>query len=123
MTVKIVISGILFLFVLATGIWMSKLGKPYNQVLFNIHKLISLAAIVLSVIAFINYRNQVNSTNLVHIIAYSIAFILFTTIVTGGILNAKKETINLVLMAHKIGSILSIVSSIAFFALLLKFSK
>ncbi|HEU0296320.1 MAG TPA: hypothetical protein VFR47_26520 [Anaerolineales bacterium] len=40
--------GIGFLLTLSFGFWLSKVGKPYNGILFNIHKLIALAAVIVT---------------------------------------------------------------------------
>jgi hypothetical protein len=40
-------SGIGFVLTLVFGFWLSKLGKPYNGILFNIHKLIALSTVVI----------------------------------------------------------------------------
>lgn len=37
-----------FLVTLALGFWMRKSGKPYNIILFNVHKLAALAGVVLA---------------------------------------------------------------------------
>ena len=39
-----IITGIFFLFILLSGFWLSRSGKPYNGLIFNIHKLIGLGA-------------------------------------------------------------------------------
>jgi len=49
---QFVIPGILFLLTLAFGFWLSRAGKPYNGVLFNIHKLIALGGVVWAGIQF-----------------------------------------------------------------------
>ncbi len=49
---KFTIPGILFLLTLVFGFWLSRVGKPYNGLLFNLHKLIALGAIVLAIIQF-----------------------------------------------------------------------
>jgi hypothetical protein len=43
-----VLPGIFFLLTLAFGFWLSRSGRPYNGILFNIHKLAALAGVVLS---------------------------------------------------------------------------
>lgn len=43
---KFTIPGIVFLLTLASGFWLSRGGKPLNGVIFNIHKLIALGAVV-----------------------------------------------------------------------------
>ncbi len=45
---QLVIPGSLFLLTAGFGFWVGRLGKPYNQILFNIHKLIALGAVILS---------------------------------------------------------------------------
>jgi len=40
-------STIGFLITVAFGFWLGKIGKPYNGLLFNIHKLIALATVIL----------------------------------------------------------------------------
>ena len=37
-----------FLVAVAFGFWLGRIGKPYNGILFNIHKLIALGAVVLT---------------------------------------------------------------------------
>jgi hypothetical protein len=40
--------GIGFLLTLLFGFWLSRRGKPYNSILFNVHKLAALGAVVLT---------------------------------------------------------------------------
>ena len=46
--------GGLFILTLVFGFWVSRLGKPYNGVLFNVHKLIALGALVVTAIQMVN---------------------------------------------------------------------
>jgi hypothetical protein len=43
---KIAISAGLFLCIIGFGFWLSLSGKPYNQVIFTIHKLVALVAVI-----------------------------------------------------------------------------
>lgn len=43
-----IVPGILFLVVVGFGFWVKKGGKPYNGLLFNVHKLIALGAVILT---------------------------------------------------------------------------
>jgi hypothetical protein len=45
--------GILFIMTLALGFWLSHSGKPYNGLLFNAHKLIALAAVIVTVVQLV----------------------------------------------------------------------
>lgn len=39
---------VLFLLTLAFGFWLGYIGRPYNGILFNIHKLIALGTVILA---------------------------------------------------------------------------
>lgn len=40
--------GIGFVATVAFGFWLSRVGKPYNGILFNFHKLIALGTVVIT---------------------------------------------------------------------------
>ncbi len=52
-----VIPGIVFILTLAFGFWLSRRGKPYNGLLFNIHKLAALAAVIITVFQLVRTLN------------------------------------------------------------------
>ncbi len=88
---KVIISGSFFLFVFLFGFLLSRSGKPYPGLLFNIHKLIALGALVYLAIMVYNAHRAVPLTPIL------IALVLFTglcfvaTIVAGGLLNIDKS--------------------------------
>ena len=43
-------SAAMLLLIIVLGVWLSRTGKPYNGILFNIHKLAALAAVILTVV-------------------------------------------------------------------------
>lgn len=49
---RLVIPGIAFILTVAFGLWLSRSGRPYNGLLFNVHKLIALAAVIVTVLQF-----------------------------------------------------------------------
>lgn len=56
-TSRFVTPGIVFLLTLVFGFWLSRSGKPYNGILFNIHKLIALGGVILTVIQIYSLLN------------------------------------------------------------------
>ena len=56
---KFTTPGIIFLLTLVFGFWLSKAGKPYNGVLFNLHKLIALGTVVITAVQI--YKILANS--------------------------------------------------------------
>ncbi|MDL1910475.1 hypothetical protein FBQ81_07245 [Chloroflexi bacterium CFX6] len=51
---KFIVPGILFLLTLVFDFWLSRLGKPYNALVFNVHKLIALGAVIFAVLQAYN---------------------------------------------------------------------
>jgi hypothetical protein len=47
---RFITPGILFLLTLVFGVWLSRTGKPYNGILFNVHKLIALGMVIVTAI-------------------------------------------------------------------------
>ena len=120
MITKITISGLLLILVFITGIWMSKLGKPYQTALFTVHKLATLAIIVLAVIIIRTVHNQFGLTSTQWILAIGTSVVLLVAIATGGILSAKEETIKTVQILHRILPALTLIGVIALFISVLK---
>ena len=50
---RCVLPGALLLITYASGLWLTALGRPYQGLLFNLHKLIALGAVVFGVLRFV----------------------------------------------------------------------
>jgi hypothetical protein len=48
---KFITPGFIFLLTLVSGFWLTNSGKPLNTVIFTVHKLIALAAVIFTSIA------------------------------------------------------------------------
>ena len=122
MPITIKITGIAFLFFLMiiSGFWLSKKDKPYPVVLFNIHKLLSLAAFILGGIVIYNLQKgiEITSGHLLFISATGVLFIL--SIITGGLLNLDKPFYNLLKLLHRILSPIVIILTATIFYLTLR---
>ncbi len=107
---KIIVTGILFIIMIISGIWLSKLGRPLNNGVFTVHKLISLLTIVFSAITV--YRLQKNielkSIDLVFIIIMEIAFLV--SIASGAILSFDNLVNKFTLTVHKASPVLLVIS-------------
>jgi len=107
---KLVFTTLLFIFVFISGIMLSKYGRPLNIVLFTIHKVVSLLALILTIIVIYNLLRGVDLkiTYCSMILVTSIFFI--SAIVTGGLLSIERMTNNLILISHKVLSLLTLIS-------------
>ena len=110
--VRFVIPGILFLLTLGFGFWLSHAGKPLNVVLFNVHKLIALAAVVLAVI---QTRNVLKDGEVQFVLIALIALTGLTVVAlfaTGALMSVNKPAYSTLLTIHKIASPLAVVAAI-----------
>lgn len=107
------IVGILIMFVaiIGTGFWISKGGKPYNTWIFTLHKLITIAAVVLLAIITVQTSRSsgLNAAGLAGIITSGC--LLIGTMVTGGMLSVDKVMPSIVLKMHRILPFLTTIST------------
>ncbi|MCJ7717689.1 MAG: hypothetical protein MUO54_14380 [Anaerolineales bacterium] len=99
---QLIIPGLLFLIVVGFGFWVSRMGRPYNQVLFNFHKLIALGGVVLLAMRIININPLESFSTLMNGLiaaAAACAIVLFTT---GAIMSIRDGETRLVLGLHQI---------------------
>lgn len=104
-------AGLLFLFVILSGIWLSSTGRPLNTVIFTIHKLIGVAAFGFLIVTV--YRmNQTTILTPIELTAAVIAGLFFiSTIVTGALLSTEKSMPAIALTLHQLLPALTILSS------------
>lgn len=95
----VIISGASLLSVIS-GIILGRFGKPYNMLMLNVHKFISLFLVVFSIffVRSIISKADVNGLSLFPIIL-SVVFTL-VIIITGGVLSARPESLKIVWLLH-----------------------
>ncbi len=85
---RVVGVALFFLFIFLSGFRLSRAGKPYNAIPFNIHKLVSLAMVVFLAIT-VSRTSQTASLGAMELAV--IALILFViTIISGGLISTDK---------------------------------
>lgn len=122
MNITLKLSGIILLFlgIIITGVVMAKSGRPYSPVLFNVHKFISLAAVVLGGIWVYQLLGNVPHGGLVITLIVLAVVFYVVLFVTGGMLNLDKSYHDILKIAHKVLSPAAIIVTIVLFYLLLK---
>ena len=84
-------TGIFFLFIILSGFCVSRSGKPYNGLIFNIHKLIGLA-IGIFLIRTVYLTHQSAHLSPAQWTAITITVLLFIlTVAAGGLLSVLAE--------------------------------
>jgi hypothetical protein len=116
---RVIGTGLFFLFIFLSGFWLSRTGKPYSTIIFTIHKLIGLAAGVFLVMTV--YRiHQVAPLSPVEITAIVVTVLFFAAnVATGGLLSTDKTMPSVILRLHQITPYLTVLSTAVTLYLLL----
>jgi hypothetical protein len=102
---KFTLSGILFLLTLVFGFWLSKAGKPYNGLLFNLHKLIALGAVVIVVVQLSKMLKTADSLALLIVLLVVAALSVVAIFASGALLSLSKLDYALTLTIHRIAPV------------------
>ena len=100
---KLIVSGILFLLMIITGIVLSRNGKPYGTGLVTLHKLFSIAALVVVILAFAQQMKA--APNPLWTLMAVIAGVLFiAAIASGALLTGEKAMPDWISLVHKLST-------------------
>lgn len=117
---KITTTGIFFLFIFLSGLWLNRLGKPYNPLVFNVHKLIGLAAGVFLIVTVVR-THQTAALSAIQIGAVVVTVLFFLAmVVTGGLMSIDKAMPVFVSLVHKFTPYLTVLATAGTLYLLLK---
>ena len=109
---KFVIPGVLFILTLVFGFWLTRSGKPYNGLIFNIHKLIALAAVIVAAIRAFNALKIVEAQPILIALLILLGLCAVALFVTGALMSANKVTGRAALTIHKIAPLLAVIAAI-----------
>lgn len=116
---KFTIPGILLALTLVFGFWLSHAGKPYNGILFNLHKLIALGGVAYAGWQFLQLLKAANSSALLPVLLALTALAVIALFASGGLLSAGKLDYTLMRATHRIGiaTLLAGIGAIAYLLL------
>ena len=107
---KFIAPGIVFLLTLAFGVWLSNSGKPYNGILFNVHKLIALGAAILTAVQLFKVLRD-TGVQLVPILLIVIAVVCIVALfATGALMSIEKMSYQVALTIHRLAPILAAIA-------------
>jgi uncharacterized protein YneF (UPF0154 family) len=118
-TTRAIIVAVCFLFVLLSGYWLSRKGRPLHAGISAAHKLISLATGILLLVTIYQRSRLVplDGTEWIAIVVTGVCFLAL--VVTGGLLSTEQLKPVVVLRVHQIVPILTLLSSAATMVLIL----
>ena len=112
LAVRFLTPGVLFLLTLGFGFWLSRTGKPYHGLIFNIHKLIALAAVVVTAIRTFNALKIGETQPILIVPLIVIGLCAVALFVTGALMSANKATGRAALTIHKIAPLLAALAAL-----------
>lgn len=105
---RILATGVLCLFTLASGVWLTLSGRPYSTAIFNIHKLIALGAVIVTVIT-LNHLRMGAGIGMPAIGAMILAGLLIVSLfVSGALLSIGKPDHVVILVVHRAAPLLAV---------------
>jgi hypothetical protein len=111
--IRILSAGILFVLIIASGLWVTRLGRPLNVGVFTVHKLIALAALILMIVIVRALAKGAALTPVI-IACIVLTFLFFATMfATGAVLSFEKPAPRFVLLIHQVVPILTLAASAA----------
>ena len=115
---KFFVPGAALLLTIVSGIILERSGKSLTGVLFNVHKLISLAAVVLFVMQLLKTLKTVDLQSSIILLLVLCAVCVVALIASGGLMSAGKLDIQVMRSIHRIASLVLILGLSALFYLL-----
>lgn len=95
---------ILLPLIIVSGIFLRKKSRPYNNILFTLHKLLALAVIIFSIIVIRGaLKNADISGYLFYLLILTAALLLFS-LVTGALQSFEKEPPKIINTIHRVSS-------------------
>ena len=110
LSIKIILSGVLFTIIIISGFRLRKTGHPYNFIMVSVHKFSSLAIFVILIFIIFQLKDIYAVPGLAFnlIILSGILFVL--ALVSGGLLSAGKISKKIISLTHKITPFLILIS-------------
>ena len=97
-----------FIVTVILGFWLGRLGKPYQEVLFNIHKLLALAAVVLVGLEFSHLFKSRDIHSELILLMILIALLVISLFASGALMSLDKGNFKLLQWSHRIAPIVLI---------------
>jgi hypothetical protein len=99
-----------FLVTVAFGFWLSRVGKPYNGLLFNIHKLVALASVILAGLAVYQVLKVMDVATLIFLLLVLAALSVIALFVSGALMSAGKGEYSVMKLVHNISPFILVIA-------------
>jgi hypothetical protein len=106
---KFTLPGGLFILTLVFGFWLSQVGKPYNYILFNIHKLLALGAVIVAGIRVVGLLKQADLLTLLILLSIVVVLCIVALFASGALMSMGKLDYILMLTIHRLALVVLVI--------------
>jgi len=99
-----------FIVTVAFGFWLSKVGKPYNVPLFNVHKLIALGTVIITSIQVHGALKGIPVQALVIVLVVVAALAAVALFLSGAFLSIGNVKYEVVKLIHNIAPVVAVLA-------------
>lgn len=99
-----------FLLTVVFGFWVSEIGRPYNGLLFNIHKLIALGTVIIVAIRVNEALKNSQSQGLVVGLIVVAALAVMALFVSGAFLSIGNVKYEVVKLIHNVAPVIAVLA-------------
>ncbi|HSQ28008.1 MAG TPA: hypothetical protein VLM80_12870 [Anaerolineales bacterium] len=94
--------ALIFMLTVAFGFWLRKKGKPYNGLLFNVHKLLALGNVIITTVVISRMAENMHMPIAMIVLLVLAALSVIALFGTGALMSIEKLDYSLVRMIHRI---------------------
>jgi hypothetical protein len=105
--------GIVFLLTLASGLWLNRAGKPLNAAIFTVHKLIALAAVVVTALRTYKAVAIPEVEPIIVALIVVIGLCVVALFATGALMSADKPAYRSLRTSHNLAALLAVIAGVA----------
>jgi hypothetical protein len=113
--VQFLLPAITFFLTPVFGFWLSKKGKPYNGILFNLHKLSALAFVVLAAIRMYEFANSAQAETFFILMLLTAGLAVTALFISGALMSAGKSNPAVLLSLHRIAMAVLVIAMVGMF--------
>jgi len=106
MYTKMLIAVLLLPVILISGIYLRKRSRPYNNILFSVHKIVAVILIIFALLVLRNFLRNTSTDRLIIYLAISTAVLLLFSFITGALQSFERPLPLTIVIIHKVSSYL-----------------
>ena len=107
---KFIAPGIVFLLTLASGVWLSRSGKPLNTAIFTVHKLIALAAVIATALQTYNALKSAEPQAFLIALLILAGLCVVALFATGALMSMNKPGDGILRTVHNIAPFVAVIA-------------